>query len=83
MGEARRVASVAIEKGKNGRKLGPTLKTQLFFLNEICTVTHLPDHFGKDTFKKFFRDQDGKKYRIGNAFVASKAARSIPICIRG
>ena len=30
MGEARKVASVAIEQGKNGRQLGPTLKTQLF-----------------------------------------------------
>ena len=32
----------------SGRNLGPTLKTQLFLLNEICTVILWQDSYGKD-----------------------------------
>ena len=51
----------------SGQNLGPTLKTQLFVLNEICIATHLPDYCGKDNLAKFYQDQDRKKYQIGNA----------------
>ena len=44
----------------------PTLKVQLFLLNEIYMVTHLPD-CGKDNSKKFHWIMDERKYQTGNA----------------
>ena len=36
----------------SGQHLGPTSKTQLFLLNELCMVTHLQDYRGKGNLKK-------------------------------
>ena len=72
-----------LNKVKMAESLVQHWRPSCSFLNEICMVTHFRDYCGKDTFKKFSWDKDGRKYPFGNAFFASNAARSIPICIRG
>ena len=37
----------------SGRNHGQTLKIQCFFLNEICTDTHLLDSCGNDSSRNF------------------------------
>ena len=44
----------------NGRNRGHTLKIQWYFLNEICTNTHLLVSCRKDSSKKFYWNLDGK-----------------------
>ena len=53
---------------------GQTLKIQWFFLNEICTGTHLRHSYGKDNWRKFCWKLDGEKYQIWNVclFIENK-----------
>ena len=58
----------------NGPNLCVTLKIQWFFLNEICTDTHLLDCCVKDSSRKFCWNLDPKKYKIENVclFIENK-----------
>ena len=53
----------------NGPNPGHTLKIQRYFLNGICTDTHLRYFFWKDSSRKFCWSLVGKKYRIGNVYL--------------
>ena len=56
----------------DGQNHCPTLKTQWFFLNEICMDTHLQGYCGKDSSRKGYWNWNGNKYRIGNGFFLRK-----------
>ena len=62
----------------SGPNLGQTLKTQRFFLNEICTHVHLRERI----WKTLYWDLDGNKNRIENVcFVLRKQGLFLSIFV--
>ena len=51
----------------NGQNHGPAWKTQLFLLNEICTVILWQDENGKSNLRKSYCSTVGRRFPNGNA----------------
>ena len=66
----------------NGPNLGQTLKIQWFFLNEICTDTHMLAACGRDGSRKFYWTWMGKSPELG-MFLRSSKTRIILVSTRG
>ena len=66
----------------NGPNHGQVLKTQWFFLSEICTVILLQDYCGKGNSRKFYWSTVWRKFQIGNIF-RKQRKRAFLVCVCG
>ena len=54
-----------VYRNTNGPNHGPVWKTQLFFLEEICTVIFWQDYSGKSNSRKFYEYMVGESSKLG------------------
>ena len=67
----------------SGRNHGQTWKIQWFLLNDICTAPHSLDKCGKDSFRKFCWNLDGKVPNWECLVVCRNQGLFLSVCVDG
>ena len=80
IGESRHLDTSATTQ--NDLNHGPVWKTQLFFLNGICTIILWQDCYGKNNLRKSYCSTVGRRFPIGNAY-SYIIKKVILICVCG